>query len=83
MQKEIIVCEFCKGEGWTCEDHPKVPWNDGHGCCGGAGMMCECQNKYQHHPKPSDKQADQILAAKKLLPPFPEDATWIKLSEGS
>ena len=38
-------CTICKGEGWVCEDHPKVPWDGGSGHgedCGGAGQLCIC-----------------------------------------
>lgn len=35
-------CANCDGEGWVCEDHPEVPWQDGDGCCGGAGSPCAC-----------------------------------------
>lgn len=34
------LCLVCRDEGWVCEDHPTVPWRDGRGCCGGAGMLC-------------------------------------------
>lgn len=37
-----VRCANCDGEGWVCEDHPEVPWMDGEGCCGGAGMPCSC-----------------------------------------
>ncbi len=36
------LCANCGGEGWVCEDHPEVPWLGGDGCCGAAGMPCEC-----------------------------------------
>jgi hypothetical protein len=35
-------CEICGGEGWVCEDHPFVSWDEGQGCCGGAGVPCPC-----------------------------------------
>ena len=31
-------CPHCGGEGWVCEDHPDVAWDEGKGCCGGAGL---------------------------------------------
>lgn len=38
-----MSCKTCQGEGWVCENHPKVKWNDGDPeCCGGAGMPCKC-----------------------------------------
>lgn len=33
-------CRACDGSGTVCEDHPGVPWEDGDGCCGAAGMPC-------------------------------------------
>jgi len=39
-----MKCANCDGEGWVCEDHPEVPWGDGHQCCGGAGMPCKCND---------------------------------------
>lgn len=35
-------CEKCNGEGWVCENHDHAPWLEGDGCCGGAGMPCDC-----------------------------------------
>lgn len=35
-------CGSCGGDGLVCEDHPDMPWFDGDGCCGGAGMPCSC-----------------------------------------
>jgi hypothetical protein len=36
-------CEICGGEGWVCENHPFIAWDDGDGCpCGGAGAPCRC-----------------------------------------
>ncbi len=43
-QTTEIVCANCDGEGWVCEDHPEVPWREGDGCCGGAGMLCSCSS---------------------------------------
>lgn len=37
-----VKCANCDNEGWVCENHPEVPWGDGDGCCGGAGMPCKC-----------------------------------------
>ncbi len=37
-------CANCDGEGWVCENHPEVPWCEGDGCCGGAGMPCVCNS---------------------------------------
>lgn len=42
IDNAIPSCANCDGEGWVCEDHPEVPWLDGDGCCGGAGMPCSC-----------------------------------------
>ena len=39
---EIFRCSKCIDKHWVCENHPKVPWNDGEGCCGGTGMLCSC-----------------------------------------
>ena len=36
------ICANCDGEEWVCENHPEVPWLEGDGCCGGAGMPCSC-----------------------------------------
>lgn len=50
------VCNICKGEGWVCENHPDVQWNDGNpGCCGGAGKPCKC-NKAQPPWKHEDQR---------------------------
>jgi len=36
-------CPICHGEGWVCENHPKIAWKDGDGCqCGAPGAPCEC-----------------------------------------
>lgn len=37
-----VECPVCGGEGLVCEDHPDKAWQDGDGCCGGAGMPCLC-----------------------------------------
>jgi len=37
-------CRVCHGEGWVCEEHPKVGWQDGKGCCGAPGMPCQCND---------------------------------------
>lgn len=38
-----MICPNCEGEGWVCENHSNVPWNEGYPpCCGGAGAPCEC-----------------------------------------
>ncbi len=36
------LCKICKGEGFVCENHPKIAWGYGDNCCGGAGSPCEC-----------------------------------------
>ncbi len=37
------ACEYCKDEGWVCENHPHMAWNEGNPeCCGGAGRPCTC-----------------------------------------
>jgi len=33
-------CLKCQDTGWVCENHPEKPFD--FGCCGGAGMPCEC-----------------------------------------
>lgn len=41
-------CEICLGQGWVCEDHPKLPWDGGDlpsdiCCpCQAPGMPCQC-----------------------------------------
>ena len=42
IDDSVPECANCDGEGWVCEYHPEVPWLDGDGCCGGAGMPCSC-----------------------------------------
>ena len=46
-----MICEICQGEGWVCENHPEIKWNNGNGHlkqfkfyeqCFGAGMPCKC-----------------------------------------
>lgn len=37
-------CSNCKDQLWVCENHPNTPWNDGEGCCGGAGSPCQMCN---------------------------------------
>lgn len=44
----VALCANCDGEGWVCENHPEVPWGEGDGCCGGAGMPCVCNPLYHH-----------------------------------
>ena len=39
-----LICANCDGQGWVCENHPEVPWGEGDGCCGGAGMPCACNS---------------------------------------
>lgn len=46
MNTEIKICANCDNEQWVCEDHPEVPWGNGNGCCGGAGMPCSCNQLY-------------------------------------
>ena len=47
LEQEVNgVCANCDGQQMVCEDHPEVPWNDGEGCCGGAGMACVCSPLY-------------------------------------
>lgn len=53
---EFIVktrCDICLDEGMVCEDHPNRQWDWGEGCCGAAGMFCECFKK-----KLADQAAD-------------------------
>jgi hypothetical protein len=36
-----IACIYCADTGWTCENHPRRPWEGPHACdCGGAGLPC-------------------------------------------
>lgn len=60
-----LECRICGGEGWVCEDHPGVAWNEGagHGYkvqtmtgervfkCSAAGKPCVCNtsNPPWHH----------------------------------
>jgi hypothetical protein len=48
-------CDICKGEGWVCENHPNVAWEDGEAtCCNGscgAGMLCECEKKRERQAR--------------------------------
>lgn len=48
--EELKPCKICNGEEWVCEFHNNVAWKDGGGCCGGAGMPCEC-SKEKYEPK--------------------------------
>lgn len=43
------LCANCDGQGWVCEKHPEVPWGEGDGCCGGAGIPCVCNDLYQEN----------------------------------
>jgi hypothetical protein len=36
------ACPICHGSGHVCEEHPRSEWLESGGCCGGAGMPCEC-----------------------------------------
>lgn len=63
-------CKICKDEGWVCEDHPNVPWNDGDGHfykaetmsgkrnfkCEAAGKPCLCNTASPpwHYRKPEE-----------------------------
>ncbi len=38
-----MKCNICKDELWVCENHQDKAWENGDGCCGGAGMLCECE----------------------------------------
>lgn len=46
-----MKCEKCNDQGCVCEFHPETPWNDGDGCCGGAGMLCVCHPSYKEQEK--------------------------------
>lgn len=38
-----MACNLCRGQGWVCENHLDVPWDDDDKtCCGGAGTNCVC-----------------------------------------
>lgn len=44
-------CPTCNDGRWVCEDHMNVPWDDGDGCCGGAGAPCpDCNPCDREHP---------------------------------
>ena len=51
-------CANCDGEGWVCEDHSEVPWLDGDGCCGGAGMPCVCNPLHVYNAPDRGAQTD-------------------------
>lgn len=36
----LPACRACNGWGLVCEDHPRIAWDWGNGCCGAAGMPC-------------------------------------------
>lgn len=46
MDTSLIKCYICLGEGWVCEFHLTKAWDDGYGCCGGAGTPCKCNKTY-------------------------------------
>jgi hypothetical protein len=51
-----LICKYCRGQGWVCENHQDVPWDDGdQSCCGGAGMPCRCNTDsppWKYHGEP-------------------------------
>lgn len=37
------TCSNCNGQGWVCENHPNVPWDDGDAtCCAAEGAKWNC-----------------------------------------
>jgi hypothetical protein len=55
------TCKICDGQGWVCENHQDIPWNDGEGCCGGAGAPCPQCNT------PTDGSAPSMGPGTKLI----------------
>lgn len=63
-----MLCANCDGEQWVCENHPEVPWGEGDGCCGGAGMPCTCSRLHRDnwtpeqiaHSKWCDEQNEKL-----------------------
>ncbi len=39
-------CPYCQGEGWVCENHERLAWNENKpgGCECGAGAPCRLCN---------------------------------------
>ncbi len=44
-------CKICKDQKWVCEFHSDIAWDEGDGCCGGAGMICICHPHYEKQEK--------------------------------
>lgn len=57
-------CDTCGGEGWVCEKHPGKKWGYGDGCCGGAGMPCECRAIFGASSTPTRQELARELVEK-------------------
>lgn len=55
-----MPCTNCDGTKWVCENHPEVPWRDGEGCCGGAGMPCVCSPMHRSKMKASERLKERF-----------------------
>lgn len=64
-----IECVNCKSSGWVCENHPFQPWNDGDGCCGGAGDPCKICNPSDRENPPRMLAGFKIIDEPELLEP--------------
>lgn len=62
LDKADPNCAVCKGEGWVCENHPTVRWNEGYPpCCGGAGAPCVCNPLHRGgQVTPAEKQVKTL-----------------------
>lgn len=56
---EPYRCLNCMDQRWVCEDHPHVPWDEGEGCCGGAGIPCPMCNTER---PPANPPGFQVIA---------------------
>jgi len=50
-----VNCKICDNTVWVCEDHPDKKWDDGDGCCGAAGMLCDCIKHNFENPEILDE----------------------------
>lgn len=58
LDKADPHCTVCKGQGWVCENHQTIAWNEGYPpCCGGAGAPCVCN--------PLSKRGGQVVPSEK------------------
>lgn len=52
-----LKCPICDGQGWVCENHPQVKWDNGWAmCCDGLGMPCECNHLHKNNRKGRDNE---------------------------